>query len=173
MKSKWVKIQGILHQYQAHFNTSEDLPCLNLKTLAEDVGFMVHVSLTYPAMRLYLKGFFLLMNSQKPFRNDHGWKVSGRARAAFYKASGKGGGDSAEDDDDVDAPVFVTAVSCLYRCLMALSHMFEGDKPALRLVRGCLIQYVGYGFGDASESGFGSSWLDKMSRLVIHIGRHF
>ena len=67
MKSKWSKVQGILRHYQALFNTSESLPQLNLKSLAEDVGFLVHVSLTYSAMRLYLKGFFLSMNSWRPY----------------------------------------------------------------------------------------------------------
>ena len=170
MKSKWIKVQGILRSYQELFNTSESLPSINLKSLAEDVGFLVHVSLTYPVMRLYLKGFFLSMNSWRPYRDDHGWKLSGRARAAFFKAAGKGGGDSAEDDEDVDAPEYVTAVPSFHRFLMALSHMFEGEEPALRLIRGTQIQYVGYGFGDASGSGFGSSWLDKMSQLVIRIG---
>ena len=170
MKSKWTKVQEILRRYQVKYNTSDCLPSFDLQTLAEDVGFMVHVSMTYPTMRLYLKGFFLSMNSWRPFRDENGWKLSGRARAAFFKASNIDFHYSAEDDEDVDAPELVTAVPSFHRFLMALSHMFEGEEPSLRLVRGSLIQYVGYGFGDASGSGFGSSWLDKVESLVIRIG---
>ena len=170
MKSKWLKVQAILRRYQEIYNNSDSLPSFNLKTLSEDVGFLVHVSLTYPTMRVYLKGFYLTMNSWRPFRDEHGWKLSGRANAAFLNAADKDFQHVGETVDDDEAPEFVTAVPSFQRFLMALSHMFEGEEPALRLVRGSLIKYVGYGFGDASGSGFGSSWLDKSGDLVIRIG---
>ena len=170
MKSKWLKVQNILRRYQEKYNTADCLPMFDFKTLSEDVGFLVHVSLTYPTMRVYLKGFYLTMNSWRPFRDDHGWKLSGQANAAFLNASDKEFQHVGETMDDEEAPEFVKAVPSFHRFLMALSHMFEGDEPALRLVRGSLIQYVGYGFGDASGAGFGSSWLDKTGALVIRIG---
>jgi hypothetical protein len=170
MKSKWLKVQSILRRYQEKYNTSDCLPTFDFQTLSEDVGFLVHVSMTYPTMRVYLKGFYLTMNSWRPFRDDHGWKLSGKANAAFFNASDNEFEHVGVTTDDGDAPEFVTAVPSFHRFLMALSHMFEGEEPALRLVRGSLIQYVGYGFGDASGSGFGSSWLNKSGELVIRIG---
>ena len=170
MKSKWLKVQTILRSYQEQYTSSDSRPSFNFKKLSEDVGFLVHVSLTYPTMRVYLKGFYLTMNSWRPFRDDHGWKLSGKASAAFFNASDKDFQHSGEDDEDIEEPEFVRAVPSFHRFLMALSHMFEGDEPSLRLVRGSQIQYVGYGFGDASGSGFGSSWLDKSGELVIRIG---
>jgi hypothetical protein len=84
MKTKWLKVQTILRRYQEKYNTSECLPSFNFQTLSEDVGFLVHVSMTYPTMRVYLKGFYLTMNSWRSFHDNHGWKLSGKARAAFF-----------------------------------------------------------------------------------------
>ena len=169
MDCKWLKVKFILRKYTDFFDPSPVLAVnLVLKDLEIDVGFLVHVSMTYPQMKPYLKCFYLTMNSWRPFRDSHGWKLSGRALRAYCEASNTFDANS-ELSDDEDAPTFVRSVPDFRLYLRALSSLFNGDLPALRLVRGSSVNIVSYGFGDASGAGFGSSWMDGDS-LVFRVG---
>ena len=57
-----------------------------------------------------------------------------------------------------DHPDKVSIVPRMIDDLNALSLFFEDDKPTWRFIRGSEICVVEYGFGDASGSGFGSSF---------------
>ena len=59
------------------------------------------------------------------------------------------------------SPTFGTVGLLLFEHLTTLAALFEGFEPALRLIRGSAVLEVGYVFGDASGSGFGSSWTTK------------
>ena len=61
------------------------------------------------------------------------------------------------------APNMVKAVGRLFKHLPSLSELFKEDDPDLRLIRGAAIVEVVYIFGDASGSGFRSSWTEGIS----------
>ena len=48
-------------------------------------------------------------------------------------------------------------VPCLAADLKAVLKLAEGEKPALRIVRGKVVFTAYYGFGDASSGGFGAT----------------
>ena len=69
------------------------------------------------------------------------------------------------DNEDQDTPELVQAVPTFHRYLVAVSHIFEGEIPSLRLVRVSSIECVSYRFGDASGAGFGASWVNRSGYL--------
>ena len=61
----------------------------------------------------------------------------------------------------VDKPNVVSPVPRLKLDLNALQVLLSSGSPTLRLIRGIQIGLALIGFGDASGSGFGSSWVNK------------
>jgi hypothetical protein len=61
----------------------------------------------------------------------------------------------------VDRPGLVESARRLKGDLQALKELFKPDTPTLRMSRGNHIGAVKIGFGDASGTGFGSSWESK------------
>ena len=51
----------------------------------------------------------------------------------------------------------------MFKHLSALSRLFKEYEPDLRLIQGATIVYLVYIFGDASGSGFRSSWTEGIS----------
>ena len=168
-KGKWEKTKCIIGRWSDALS-SDPLEKLDHASLERDVGFLCHMSRTYPAMFPYLKGFYNTLNSWRLGRDSEGWKLGKTAWLELIS------GDVAfEDPDDVDKPFEtrkrkfaarhektkpeqVAAVPRLQQDLLALSILFAGDVPTLRLVRGSRIGICIYSFGDASGGGFGSSW---------------
>lgn len=77
--------------------------------------------------------------------------------------------------DNIRGPAEVTAVTMLYSQLVALKVMFSSELPPLCLVQGTDCLEVVYVFGDASGSGFGSSWINSDAHssdniLKVHFG---
>ena len=168
-QGKWDKTKEIVGRWTAELSnnpTSE----LDYKALERDVGFLCHISRTYPSMFPYLKGFYNTLNSWRLGRDKDGWKIGKMAWIELIS------GDVAFDNpEDVEIPFEsrkrkfsarnqrsnpdrVAAVPRLQHDLFALSKLFEGEVPTLRLVRGLRIGICIYSFGDASGGGFGSSW---------------
>jgi hypothetical protein len=76
-QDKWDKVRGILKRYMAAITEPEDGKgdvWLEKKTLERDVGFLVHVFMTYSNLRPFLKGFYLTLNGWRSDRNKEGWK---------------------------------------------------------------------------------------------------
>ena len=48
---------------------------LNHAMLNRDVGFLCHISRTYPSMFPYLKGFYNTLNSWRFGHDGEGWKI--------------------------------------------------------------------------------------------------
>ena len=67
------------------------------------------------------------------------------------------------DPKGARAPSAVKPVPRLSGDLRALQRLFCNEEPPQCLVRGQLIHEVKYAFGDASEAGFGSSWISADS----------
>ena len=61
------------------------------------------------------------------------------------------------------SPRVVNLVGRFFKHLFALAELFKKDEPDLRVIRGATILEVLYIFGDASGSGFGSSWTEGIS----------
>ena len=161
-QSKWDKAKGYIRDLLAYFASPEDLPDINLKELESKVGFLVHLSMSYPLMKPFLRGIYLTLNAWRPQRDEHGWKMSNKIFSAFMSNMRRNGAyaDVATSEDQ-DAPTMVKAVPVLFQHLTALFCLFEASEPALRLIRGSSIVEVCYIFGDASGEGFGSAWRKK------------
>jgi hypothetical protein len=171
-EAKWDKSKTIVSKWLLAMEShKEDL--LSYSELEKDVGFMCHMSRTYPSTFPYLKGFYNTLNGWRVDRDKEGWKIG---RVAWLELIS---GDVAfENESDVeltfesrkrnfmklnkrDKPEAVSASPRFLQDLRALNRLFEGDTPKLRLVRGVKVGMSLFGFGDASGSGFGSSWEGK------------
>ena len=169
METKWKKAKKIISDFYKQV-VIDDNPMLDFKKLESDVGFLCHVSRTYPIIFPYLKGFYNTLNNWRWDRNVDGWKLSKTSWMELIS------GDIAFDTqaDEVktlderkrnfkkrfssEAPATLKSVPRLANDLRALKELFSPDCPTLRLVRGAIIKYVLLSFGDASGGGFGSSW---------------
>ena len=159
-QKKWNRAKEILQRWKDKFLTSEE-PNLNYKELEKDLGFLVHLAMTYANIKPFLRGFYLTLNSWREGRDKAGWKLSNQAYSLFLQLGRR----SEEDDYDEgvkryndDAPKMVKAVPLMKEHVNILVEMFISGKPVLRLMRGSSIVEAMYIFGDASGLGFGSSW---------------
>jgi hypothetical protein len=175
-EKKWAKAKNILQSLLDEVVKAEDvLPMLNFKSLESHVGFLVHLSMAYPDMTPFLRGFYLTLNSWRDGRDELGWKLSHKAFNLFMNQCRRNGEDGRDPvtshPSNQDAPTQVQAVPLFKEHLLVLCDMFKSSKPVLRLVRGKngTIQ-VGYVFGDASGEGFGASWTRA---LLDEIGYRF
>ena len=182
-KAKWEKAKAMIEHWR---DASEEKgKMLDAKQMERDVGFLVHISRTFPAIFPYLKGFYLTLNSWRKGRTDEGWKYSmAEWRAALglednvpsyrvKEAVSKRGGKSQTYED---RPPTLEGVPRLQPDLLALSKLFEADDPVHRLVRGDKVGTAKIAFGDASGGGFGSSWESVVgvnSNEVDHVGYRF
>ena len=168
-QGKWEKTKDIVGRWSDALS-NEPHGKLDHNLLEREVGFLCHMSCTYPAMFPYLKGFYNTLNSWRIGRDCDGWKIGKTAWLELMS------GDVAfEDPEDIELPFEsrkrkfsarnekpkpeqVSAVPRLKYDLLALAKLFAGKVPTLRLVRGSPITICIYSFGDASGGGFGSSW---------------
>ena len=174
-QDKWNKAKEIvLRRYTEVVKEGSDM--LDFKTLERDVGFLVHLSRTFPSIFPYLRGIYNTLNGWRKGRDHDGWKLTRREWDLFLAME-----EGMEDEDEQAtqtsskgcsagpsspskssrAPGKVKPVPRLSRDLTALQRLFSDDKPPLRLVRGQLIHAVKYAFGDASKAGFGASWISS------------
>ena len=183
-QAKWEKAKAIVGYWRTVV-VEEKSTQLDAKRMEKDVGFLVHISRTFPATFPYLKGFYLTLNSWRKGRTDEGWKYSmAEWKAALgledttpaYKVketvSKRGGTNQTHDE----RPSMLKGVPRLHPDLLALSSLFEAAEPVHRLVRGDKVGSVKLAFGDASGGGFGSSWEsfgDKMEKEEEHVGFRF
>ena len=162
-QKKWKRVQNILNRWKEKFEEDEELPTVDYKQLECDLGFLVHVSMTYEKIKPFLRGFYLTMNSWRKGRDKEGWKLSNKAYQFFLRLGRKTSDaedevDAATWEDDKEAPSSVKAQPLMKEHLQVLLEMFACKEPVLRLVRGSAIYEALYIFGDASGLGFGSSW---------------
>ncbi len=177
-KEKWNKGKKLIEDlFQAVVVRKETH--LNRKLLEKHVGFLVHLSRTFPALFPYLKGIYLTMESWRVGRDNEGWKFS---RKAWWNIMA-GALEDADDDTeltfeekkkrytarhDVHTPSEVRVVQRLGRDLSSLRRLFNHADPPKRLVRGQKVQESLYSFGDASGGGFGTSWQKNGKILFRH-----
>ena len=146
-QEKWDKAKQYLEEIQAELATEQRLP---YKPLEQKPGFFIHMMRTYPCITPFLKGMHMTLDGWRGGRTPDGWK----------------GGDSEPDwDDYIEGnsgagahPDSVLAVPRLASDVTSLLHLMRSEQPPLRLVRSSRLAVAIYGFGDASGSGFGSSF---------------
>ena len=169
MSEKWAKSKRIINDLFDWIVTKKH-KLIEYKSLESSVGFLCHISRTYPMIFPYLKGFYNSLNNWRCDRDVEGWKISKTAWLELL--AGEIAFESEEDihlsfDDrrrrfkkgrEAEHPEHVNYVPRLKSDLAALRALFAPDDPTLRLVRGFAICCAIFGFGDASGGGFGSSW---------------
>ena len=169
MESKWNKAKKIINDLYDHVVVKkEDL--VKFKELQSEVGFLCHVSRTYPIIFPYLKGFYNTLNNWRWDRDSDGWKlnkslwmelISGDVSFDGIRNKNLSIEDRARNfkkRQSSDAPSSLVPVPRLAYDLKALKELFSSSLPTLRLIRGALIKFALFSFGDASGGGFGSSW---------------
>ena len=166
-KKKWKRAQDIVTKWSDKFSMGSDLPWLEYKALESDIGFLIHLSMSYPIIKPFLRGFYLSLNSWREGRDRYGWKLSDKAYKIFLQLGRRCEGsdeqmldmDVASTEEDAAAPHHVRAQPLMKEHIPIIVEMFLPKDPVLRLVRGSAILEALYIFGDASGLGFGSSWL--------------
>ena len=136
-EKKWLKT--ILEKLDQSWSNDKTSTRVKYKQLERDIGCLVHLSMSYPEMTPYLRGFYLTMNSWRKGRDKDGWKLSPRAYRTFLALSKHHTmGDSEVEvfTEDKNAPTFVEALPLMREHLTILLAMFVDSEPALKLVRG-------------------------------------
>jgi len=135
----------------------EELETVSFCELEKDVGVLVHINCTYPAVFRYLKGFYNTMNSWQLDRDRDGWKFSKTAWIVMLA------GDIAFDNEaDVELlfenckrnflktnskenPMEVRVVPRFVLDLLALRSLFDGDSQFadLAMLREAALEVLG------------------------------
>ena len=70
-QKKWDKAKGIVEHWTIEIMVKRSHQ-VDAVQMERDVGFLVHMSRTFPSIFPYLKGFYLSLNSWRTGRNDDG-----------------------------------------------------------------------------------------------------
>jgi len=149
---KWAKVQGILHDTLQEVR-SGGLLCH--KTLEQWRGFLNHIQCIFPAMTPFLKGFHLTLDGWRPGQAEDMWKLPTALVDLDWEEGSMG--------HPEEPPQRVPPAPRLVDDLMALEMMFQGEVPAVRLLRPARLGVIIYGIGDASGAGYGSAFADASS----------
>jgi len=159
---KWNKGKSILRELEPW--TSENGPQeINRKDLEKKTGFLLHLTMTFSSFRPFMKGFHLTLNSWRTKRDGGGWKLSEGQWKSLVETEPE---DHLEwlfnGDDEVykpgQGPENVRVVPRFRDDIRAFSQLMRPTHPPDFNVRVKSMLVVRYGFGDASGSGFGSSF---------------
>lgn len=163
-QEKWEKGLSILSSLAVSCESHPtQRPTLDRKQLERDTGFLNHLAMTFEDTTPFLKGFYLTLNSWRPFRDSDDWKISQKEWNKM-SVNGRDTGEVSErvgcDEflTDQDAPATVLASPRLSDDIRALMTLLKGDTPPLVQLRSRHIVSVIFGFGDASGTGLGSTF---------------
>ena len=148
LPEKWVKAQTIIQ------DTLEEVKSgglLNHKILEQRRGFLNHIQRVFPAMTPFLKGFHLTLDGWRPGRDEDMWKLRRPLEELDWNHLLL---------PSADPPEYVTPAPRLLDDLHALSVMFRGDYPTIRMLRPSRTGVAVYGIGDASGAGYGSAFTN-------------
>ena len=166
---KWKRVQSIIGKWKdlCDAHSVDESWNVNRKELEKDIGFLMHVTMTYDNLTPYLKGFYLTLNLWRGQRNKEGWKKGledwkDMAGWLFdnperWEEVREGAWSSSKQSED--APELTPVSTRFADDVNAFFSLFAGDEPVKLLVRGKNIWEVIYGFGDASGAGFGASFV--------------
>jgi hypothetical protein len=162
-QEKWEKVQQMIAATVAEAEESQEW--LLRKELECQQGFLLYVTRTFPSTVPYLKGFHLTINGWRKNRNEDGWKYYSKEIREMQEK-----GEESGITEPPEAPKKVKAKAPLLDCdLPAPTHLFDLERPPKRRVRSKKVAEVYYGFGDASQDGFGFN-IQKPDDDTIHYG---
>jgi hypothetical protein len=160
-QEKWEKAQTMIAATRAEVAAHQGW--LGRKDLERRRGFLLYVTRTFPAMVPYLKGFHLTIDGWRTNRDSEGWKYYSREIRELQEK-----GEDIEMPESPEAPQKVKAKARLTESdLPALARLFDSEVPPKRRIRSRKVVDVYYGFGDASQDGFGFN-IQKPEDDTIH-----
>jgi len=166
-QGKWDKAKAIVGKWSDRLG-AESRTIVNHKEIEQDVGFLCHISRTYPKLFPYTKNFYNTFNSWRYYRDDDGWKITSKmalVELASQDIHGDEGSTCSLKGNRKNgisgnmlknAPSKLLSVSHFKFNVEAMGVVLQAPTPALRLIRGDSISQVSYGFKDASGGGFGA-----------------
>jgi hypothetical protein len=176
-QEKWERLRQICRDWLSKVMQGQTE--MNFKQLRSDRGFLVYVTQAYPAMKPYLKGFHLSLESWRGGRDAEGWKCVPGSQEQSTEETKEGESEGEADEAVVpqsmeewkmeyvaqegnvraDGPStgITFAVPRFKEDLEALVQLTSGTTPTMRCVRSKRMLTAYYGFGDASGSGFGAT----------------
>ncbi len=149
---RWNKAKGMIAWIKESILHST---FVNHKTLESYRGFLIYISRTYPALTPYLKGIHLTLGSCRPWRSDDAWKMS---MSEIRQCLEQEGYDFTLPQSS-KPPVEVRIAPHLLQDIEALDVLFSAELPPVGRVRPSKASVASYMLGDASGSGFGSSFV--------------
>ena len=163
---KWNKGKSYVNRWFQEVMKHEQISDakLDFKDLERGRGFLVYLSRTYTSMTPYLKGIHLTLDSWREGRDSDGWKWMNTSRRNAEESSIEMKTTLVEKSSSSQGhlekpPPFVIPVPRFKEDISALKELFSPVDPPWRFVRGKKIYIAKYGFGDASKSGFGSTFM--------------
>ena len=78
-RKKWERAKTIINRWFDALSMSDELPMLDNKEIVSDIGFLIHLSMSYPNIKPFLRGFYITLNSWREGRDKEGWKISERS----------------------------------------------------------------------------------------------
>jgi len=175
-KEKWDKAKNFINEINQllEINSEHDF---DFKYLEKVRGFLCHLALTYEIIFPFLKGFHLTLCGHLSHRNYEGWKVNDMEWLAYLEeAKSKGLMTESDIDHLMNAkydpklrPKTVKALPRFRKSVDALQALFSCDEPPSVTVRTADVQFIVYGFADASKSGFGAS-LEYVDGVRYRVG---
>jgi hypothetical protein len=128
-QERWDKAKSILDEMWKTLCEKEGRYCH--KQLLSQRGYLIYVARAFPAIRPYLKGIHLTVDSWRDGRDEEGWKDPGWC--------------GSPGEDQPEAPEFVLGVKRLLWDLTALRSLFSADVPAVRQGHssiGCFVSHL-------------------------------
>ena len=173
-QKKWDRAKLILRKWHNRIILSGGTK-VNYKELESDLGYLVHLSMSYSNMKPFLKGFYSTLNGWRPDRDEKGWKLSFKAYQHYLQLGrrSESQNDYMEINDETEddgAPETVPVLPLMLDHTKVLMDMFANEQPVLLLKRCCSRFEAMYVFGDASGLGFGSSSWVVGERLNYRYG---
>jgi len=175
-KEKWDKAKNYINEIKQLLqdNSEHDF---DFKYLEKVRGFLCHLALTFEIIFPFLKGFHLTLCNHLSHRNYEGWKVNDMEWLAYLEeAKTKGLMTPADIDhlmnlkyDPKLRPKTVKALPRFIKSVDALHSLFSCEEPPSVTVRTADVQFIVYGFADASKSGFGAS-LEYVDGVRYRVG---
>jgi len=124
------------------------------KTLESYGEYLIYIACTYPMLVPCLKVVHLTLDSWRLQHNSTGWKLQGAELRADLQERGYN-----IPATSISMPEMVKAVKQLELHMDGLAQLFASCIPPLWHMQHSSTVVALYGFGDASGSGFGTTFL--------------
>ena len=175
-QEKWDKAKNYISDIQNCLKQNSNYS-FNFKYLEQVRGFLCHLALTFEIIFPFLKGFHLTLCSHLPRRNEEGWKINELEWLGYMEEAKIKGTMSVEEIDQLInlkydpklRPNTVKPLPRFLKSISALESLFSCREPPKVTVRTSAVQFIVYGFADASKSGFGSS-IEYSDGVCYRIG---